>query len=90
MEQVRLSYKYFKNDKCEFFPCHNTNNHDNFNCLFCYCPLYSFDECGGNYTMLKNGVKDCSKCLIPHEQYELIIKKIIEHNRRVESTKKGE
>jgi len=50
----------------------------NFNCLFCYCPLHPFDKCGGNYIMLENGWKDCSKCTIPHEQYELIVSKLIE------------
>ena len=49
------------------------------NCLFCYCPLYTYD-CKGNYSILENGWKDCSKCLIPHSEngYEYIIKFIKE------------
>lgn len=38
-----------------------------FNCLFCYCPLYTLgSKCGGNFRYLENGVKDCSNCLLPH------------------------
>ena len=36
------------------------------NCLFCYCPNYDNYECGGNFVILDNGLKDCSGCLIPH------------------------
>lgn len=25
-------------------------------------------DCGGNFTYLENGVKDCSKCLVPHRR----------------------
>lgn len=73
-----MSYNFFKNEQCEYFPCHTTNDKDNFNCLFCYCPLYPFEKCGGNYTILSNGWKDCSKCLIPHKQYDVIIERLVE------------
>ncbi len=75
------NYKYFKNDKCEFFPCHKMEDDDFFNCLFCYCPLYSLGEdCGGNFTWSEKGVKNCSSCNIPHtrEGYEYIRAKIKE------------
>lgn len=36
------------------------------NCIFCYCPVYEDTDCGGNYIILNNGLKDCSKCLKPH------------------------
>ena len=40
-----------------------------FNCLFCYCPLYMLGrKCGGNFTYLESGVKDCSECLVPHRR----------------------
>lgn len=62
-------YDFFQNRECEFFPCHNTTDPQNFNCLFCYCPLYALgDMCGGNYTYTKNGIKDCSNCLFPHRR----------------------
>ena len=75
-----MSYKYFKNEECEYFPCHQVDDANNFNCLFCYCPLYPFSECGGNYIILDNGTKDCSNCLIPHKQYDYIITKLINLN----------
>jgi len=72
------NYKFFQNTKCEYFPCHKTSNKDNFNCLFCYCPLYMLKgECGGNF--IKNsGIKDCTKCLVPHSEgcYERIMEKM--------------
>ena len=43
-------YSYFSHKKCEFFPCHKNADPDDFNCLFCYCPLYALGEkCGGNF-----------------------------------------
>ena len=62
-----MSYKFFCNKECEYFPCHQTDNPEEFNCLFCYCPLYMLGEdCGGNFTYLSNGIKDCSSCILPH------------------------
>ena len=64
-----MSYRYFQNRDCEFFPCHSSDGED-FNCLFCYCPLYALgDRCGGNYRYLENGIKDCSACLLPHKAH---------------------
>ena len=73
------NYKFFQNRECEYFPCHKTADTDNFNCLFCYCPLYALgDKCGGNFTYTETGIKDCSACLIPHrrENYEKILEKM--------------
>jgi len=74
------SYKYFSNKKCEYYPCHPNADDDNFNCLFCYCPLYRMDDCGGSYCYLDNGIKDCSMCKLPHEDYDYIIKRLMERN----------
>ncbi|MBS5335409.1 MAG: metal-binding protein [Clostridiales bacterium] len=74
-------YKFFQNSKCEYFPCHEVKNSDNFNCLFCYCPLYALGEkCGGNFKYLENGIKDCSNCLVPHNPkgYDYIVSKYSE------------
>lgn len=71
-------YAYFCNRECEYFPCHPTDDPNNFNCLFCYCPLYVLGaECGGNFVYLKNGYKDCSHCNFPHmrESYGKIIER---------------
>lgn len=60
------NYKFNQHTKCEYFPCHKTIKPEDFNCLFCYCPLYMLkDKCGGNFKYTKN-VKDCSDCTIPH------------------------
>lgn len=72
-------YKFNQNLQCEFFPCHKGLNASDFNCLFCYCPLYALgDKCGGNFVYLENGIKDCSNCLIPHrrENYDKIMTKM--------------
>lgn len=74
-------YKFFQHKACEFFPCHKVKEADNFNCLFCYCPLYAKGEkCGGNFTYTENGIKNCSNCLFPHkkENYEKVLKKLLE------------
>ena len=74
-------YKHFTNKKCEYFPCHKCDDVDNFNCLFCFCPLYSLeDKCGGNFTYTDTGIKDCSNCLVPHkvENYDYIVSKLME------------
>lgn len=69
---------FFRNYECDKFPCHEVENSDNFNCLFCYCPLYRFENCGGNYSFTENGVKDCSKCTLPHKatNYQYIMDKL--------------
>lgn len=72
-------YKFFQNRKCEFFPCHKGINDADFSCLFCYCPLYALgDRCGGSFTYLENGIKDCSGCVRPHrrENYDVILEKM--------------
>lgn len=62
-------YAFFSNRECEYFPCHPGADPENFNCLFCYCPLYMLgDRCGGSFVILENGGKDCSGCLVPHRR----------------------
>lgn len=75
------NYKFFQHRDCEFFPCHQVSDDSNFNCLFCYCPLYALGEnCGGNYQYLDGGVKDCSNCKLPHnpKSYDYIMSKYVE------------
>lgn len=72
------NYAFFCHRDCEYFPCHKGIPEEDFNCLFCYCPLYALGEgCGGNFRYLDNGHKDCSHCLIPHQRrnYDYIIQK---------------
>ena len=62
-------YDFFQNKECEYFPCHQGADRENFSCLFCYCPLYALgEECGGNFSYTESGVKDCSRCLRPHRR----------------------
>jgi Zn-finger protein len=61
---MKDDYKYFINYGCSFFPCHNLS--DLKSCLFCSCPLYLID-CGGDF-VIRNGIKDCSRCIIPHTE----------------------
>lgn len=72
-------YKFCQNRQCEYFPCHKGIADADFNCLFCYCPLYALgDKCGGNFRYLENGIKDCTNCSIPHrrENYDKIMGKM--------------
>ena len=58
-----MSYKHFENRSCKYYPCHFEGQ----NCMFCYCPLYWLPiDCGGDYVFLEGGIKDCSKCSLPH------------------------
>lgn len=66
MSKKKNNYKIFTNYDCEYFPCHKGIKDDEFNCLFCYCPLY-FIECPGNPEYLDNGLKDCKNCIIPNK-----------------------
>lgn len=73
------SERYFQNRECSYFPCHNGADAEDFNCLFCYCPLYALGEkCGGAFIYTKTGIKDCSNCLKPHraENYDVILEKM--------------
>ncbi len=74
-----MNSSYFENRACEYYPCHKR---ENINCIFCFCPLYNFEDCGGTpeYIEGKDGkmIKDCSKCVYPHiqENYDEIIKRL--------------
>lgn len=72
------SYKYFRNEKCKYFPCHKGIDSEEFNCLFCYCPLSSVINCGGRYRVTADGVKDCSLCTFPHQaaNYDSVVEKV--------------
>ena len=62
-------YSFFQHTECEAFPCHETDDIANFNCLFCFCPLYALGEqCNGDHTTALGGVKDCCKCMVPHKR----------------------
>ncbi|NJB68474.1 Zn-finger protein [Desulfobaculum xiamenense] len=81
---MKHSYRFFRNTDCAYFPCHAKADPDSFNCLFCFCPLYFLEDCGGNPTDL-HGIKDCSNCTLPHSPngYDHIIARLkVEFDRR--------
>lgn len=73
-----MSHEFFQNKECKYFPCKDV---DELNCLFCFCPLYHMDDCGGTFDILGNGWKDCSRCYRTHGEdgYKFVIKKLKEH-----------
>ncbi|MCL2202623.1 MAG: cysteine-rich small domain-containing protein [Defluviitaleaceae bacterium] len=79
MEQ---SYRFFSNKACIHFPCHAAPEEAEFNCLFCYCPLYHLgDECGGIFKWVKHEdtkLKLCMDCHLPHtpEYYDVIMQRL--------------
>lgn len=79
-ERMENSYRYFKNEKCKYFPCHKVEKETDFNCLFCYCPLNQYEDCPGNphFIVRESGkkIKDCTYCTFPHqpENYEKVVR----------------
>lgn len=83
---MKNNSRYFNNTECEYYPCHRIESENtDFNCLFCFCPLY-FIECPGNFKIIENNgksIKDCMDCKFPHipENYDKIIKILKETDR---------
>lgn len=78
----------FTNRACEYFPCHKVDPEE-FNCLFCFCPLYAYGKrCGGNFLYLENGAKDCSACAFPHKRgnYGRMMERLAKLQKRGEET----
>ena len=69
-------YAFMQNRECEYFPCHDGIREEEFNCLFCYCPLYVLGRnCGGNPAYTEDGVKSGIGCGFPHlrENYDAVL-----------------
>lgn len=85
VQEMENSWKFFENRDCRYFPCHSGLT--DFNCLFCYCPLYLADPCPGTPKTLKRKdgsvVRDCTYCVWPHrpENYGAVVKALAEANR---------
>ena len=75
---MKNSSSFFRNYECSCFPCHAVEDPERFNCMFCYCPLYRMEDCGGDYKRTATGVKDCSDCTYPHkpENYQTIVDRL--------------
>lgn len=69
------SYRHFENVECEYYPCHAIAR---VNCLFCFCPLYRVEDCGGDWSLTAAGAKDCAKCVRPHVDggYEFVMSRL--------------
>jgi Zn-finger protein len=78
---ISNSHKFFSNADCKYFPCHSSADTNAFNCLFCFCPLYSLgDRCGGRfkYGGKESKIKICTDCGLPHDPdyYDTVIDKL--------------
>lgn len=65
---MEASYRFFENKDCKYYPCHKKSG--DFNCLFCYCPLYHLENCPGKPDYIENGermIKVCTDCTFPHQ-----------------------
>ena len=74
---MKHSHRFFQNKDCKYFPCHK--GLDEFNCLFCYCPMYAKEKCPGNPKYIQKEdriIKVCTDCSFPHqpESYDVILK----------------
>ena len=86
------SYRFFQNRDCRYFPCHKVKDDNEFNCLFCYCPLYTLgDGCGGNCTYTDKGIKNCADCTLPHNPrgYDYILAKFSALAELAKENRKG-
>ena len=69
MENENLHHQFFQNKECKYFPCHKGIDEAEFNCLFCYYPLYALGKkCGGNCRYNDKGNKVCTDCTFPHQK----------------------
>lgn len=90
MNKDKCGSRFFQNTECECFPCHQGISKEEFNCLFCYCPLYALGKkCGGHYRYTEKGVKSCKDCAFPHHRknYDRVIgrfSEIMEAVRRMD------
>ena len=73
-----MKYKFFAHEECEYYPCHDF---DRINCKFCFCPVYQYSDCGGDFTITDAGIKDCSQCRLPHSEkgHDYIVKFLEKH-----------
>lgn len=79
---MRNAKKGFTNARCPAFPCHKGVDEREFNCLFCFCPLYHINECGGTPRWISTEIgqmKDCALCSKPHmgeEGYDFVLNRL--------------
>ena len=77
---MKNSSRFFNNRECEYYPCHKNMAAADINCLFCYCPLFTYDCARYGGTPQQAGSwKDCSSCTWNHvpENYDKIVAALI-------------
>ena len=77
---MKHSYRFFTNKDCQYYPCHE--GVEELNCLFCYCPFYTRENCPGEPEYLNRDgrtIKKCTGCSFPHrpENYDRIIEYLL-------------
>lgn len=93
MAEHKDHYSHYCNHECEYFPCHKVPEGFDFNCLFCYCPLYALGrDCGGNFCYTESGIKNCVNCMFPHrkENYDRVIARFAEIVQRMQELERPE
>lgn len=84
---MEASYRFFENKDCKYFPCHQGMEGEDFNCLFCYCPMNPYEDCLGTPSYLTNRhgkvIKDCTGCTFPHrpQNYDAIMNFLKKQNQ---------
>ena len=69
MDQPAKKAWFFQHTECEYFPCHSGVYPGDFNCLSCFCPLYTLGaRCGGRFSYTPKGIKNCIDCPYPHQR----------------------
>ncbi len=86
MDQYENNTGYFENRSCSYYPCHDA---EHINCLFCYCPMYPYDDCPGNPSYIEKEnvrIKNCTDCLFVHtrENYAKVIRFLSERMHKGE------
>lgn len=82
MEEHPNSERYFENRNCTYYPCHDL---EHINCLFCYCPLYQYEDCPGDHTYIERygrKIKNCAACTFPHvpEHFDRVLHFLADKN----------
>jgi len=76
VKKEKASFRFYENKECEYYQCHEIKEGD-FNCLFCFCPMYNAICLGTPRYLELNGqlIKDCAGCDYPHraENYQTVM-----------------
>lgn len=57
---MKNSYKFFENLGCKYYPCHSGIKKGEFNCLYCFCPIFVVCK--------RHSKSGCEFCKVPHDK----------------------